>query len=160
MSFNINLPPVASHSTNASGTAAQPLSPEKTSLSAVAAGLPPHEAAKLEPYLGKKPNGMLREAITNKDHETLGILLSSGLVDANAPWSLPPLTLAAIGGHIECIDLLVKYRADLHKIDNCQFMTALGRACTEGHIAALQRLIEHGADVNLYASENDLSPRP
>jgi ankyrin repeat protein len=59
-----------------------------------------------------------------------------------------PLYVAASGGFLEMVDLLLENGADV-RVQGGIFGTALQAASMEGHDAVVQLLIEHGANVNI-----------
>ncbi|KAK9815614.1 hypothetical protein WJX72_006846 [[Myrmecia] bisecta] len=59
----------------------------------------------------------------------------------------PPLLLAAGGGHLSCMKLLMSEGADIEQ-RNVMMETPLSRAAHNGFILAVKYLLDQGADVN------------
>lgn len=62
-------------------------------------------------------------------------------------WRRPLLHLAAAGGHLDCIDLLLQRGFDVNRRDQADHATALHWAAQEGHLKAVERLVAAGADL-------------
>eukprot|EP00927_Polykrikos_kofoidii_P012438 TRINITY_DN15358_c0_g1_i1.p1 TRINITY_DN15358_c0_g1~~TRINITY_DN15358_c0_g1_i1.p1 ORF type:complete len:1055 (-),score=204.53 TRINITY_DN15358_c0_g1_i1:47-3211(-) len=68
-------------------------------------------------------------------------------VDAEENRGLTPAIQAAGGNHHECLDLLIKGRADLSQRTDTRGVTALGSAAAKGHERCIRVLIDNGADL-------------
>ncbi|MCG8563221.1 MAG: ankyrin repeat domain-containing protein [Hyphomicrobiales bacterium] len=67
-------------------------------------------------------------------------------------WGRPLLHLAAEGGHLDCVDLLIGLGFDVNLRDRLDHASALHWAAQDGHLDVVGRLVEAGADV---AGEGD-----
>lgn len=63
-------------------------------------------------------------------------------------WSMPLLHLAAQGGHLDCVNLLLKLGLDVNQRDKFDKAYALHWAAAEGHLGVVKRLVEAGGDVD------------
>ena len=59
-----------------------------------------------------------------------------------------PLHIAAMNGHVECVELLLHANANLVARDD-QLQTPLHLACRYGRLAVVRNLVETGADIEL-----------
>ena len=71
-------------------------------------------------------------------------------------WRRPLLHLAAEGGHLECIDLLLRLGFEVNLRDRSDRATALHWAAQEGHLDAVKRLVDAGADVRDDSDEHEM----
>lgn len=78
--------------------------------------------------------------------ELLRTLLESGGTPNSVESGLP-LDVAALGGYMECVELLLKHGADIHARAH-QGSTALHSASAAGHAKCVELLLAHGSDVN------------
>ena len=62
-------------------------------------------------------------------------------------WDRPLLHLAAEGGHLGCIDLLLRRGFDVNLRDRLDRAAALHWAAQGGHLEVVERLVEAGADI-------------
>ena len=94
-------------------------------------------------------------ACINGSATMIGRLLKAG-ADPNerGPQGETPLMLAARNGNVDGIQVLLDQKADVNAKDKLRGTTALRWAAEQAHPAAVQLLIEHGADV-LAASNPD-----
>jgi ankyrin repeat protein len=77
---------------------------------------------------------------------TVAALLADG-VDPNVTWnSVTPLITAASRGHVEVVNLLLDYGADIDAVNNSRY-NALLAAASENRPEVVRVLIERGADV-------------
>ena len=69
-----------------------------------------------------------------------------------------PLTLAALNGNLDCVKLLLKYKAEVNRKDESDISnerwTPLGVAATNGHVDVVKFLVANGADVNSCTNYN------
>jgi uncharacterized glyoxalase superfamily protein PhnB len=101
-------------------------------------------------------NGQIVTAVRNGDARTLSGLLAEHPAKRDitaGSWDRPLLHLAAEGGHLTCVELLLRLGVDVNQRDTSDRATALHWAAQEGHIDVLRCLIDAGADVN---GEGDL----
>jgi predicted enzyme related to lactoylglutathione lyase len=68
-------------------------------------------------------------------------------------WNRPLLHLAAEGGHLACVELLLERGLSVHLRDRGDNATALHWAAQGGHIPVMERLLAAGADID---GEGDL----
>lgn len=66
---------------------------------------------------------------------------------AGGQWRRPLLHLAAAGGHLDCVDLLLQRGFDVNLRDQADRAFALHWAAQEGHLKVVERLVGAGADV-------------
>src|SRR5436853_6301061 len=94
-------------------------------------------------------------ACINGSATMIGRLLKAG-ADPNerGPQAETPLMLAARNGNVDGIQVLLDQKADVNAKAKLRGTTALLWAAEQAHPAAVQLLIEHGADV-LAASNPD-----
>eukprot|EP01032_Pedospumella_encystans_P014073 gene14073-16182_t len=88
-------------------------------------------------------NNRLIEAATQGDDEQIVKLLEGGRVNLHyKDWDGDTaLHWASIGGHLESVNVLLQYGADIHAVDSGG-MTPLQGAANFGHINVVQRLLE------------------
>ncbi|MGE0238749.1 MAG: ankyrin repeat domain-containing protein [Parvibaculaceae bacterium] len=72
-------------------------------------------------------------------------------------WSMPLLHLAAHGGHLDCVNLLLRLGFDVNRRDKFDKAYALHWAAAEGHLAVVRRLVAAGADVDGQGDDHDMS---
>jgi len=69
-----------------------------------------------------------------------------------------PLIVAATNGNLDCVKVLLKYKADIESRCNDDDPDGnaplLRAACSEGHVNVLRYLVENGADVNALTYKN------
>lgn len=70
-------------------------------------------------------------------------------------WNRPLLHLAAEGGHLECIRLLLARGADVHQRDRLDRASALHWAAQEGRLEAVKLLAEAGGDIDGSGDEHE-----
>ena len=63
-------------------------------------------------------------------------------------WNRPLLHLAAEGGHLACVELLLERGLSVHLRDRGDNATALHWAAQGGHLAVMERLLGAGADID------------
>ncbi len=63
-------------------------------------------------------------------------------------WDRPLLHLAAAGGHVDCVELLLQRGFDVLRRDRMDNATALHWAAQEGHLGVVERLLQAGADLH------------
>lgn len=71
-------------------------------------------------------------------------------------WNWTPLQIAANHGHSKCVELLLKYKANIHFKDPDKYQ-AIHRAAWEGHTNILEILLKNGADPNA-RNEDGITP--
>jgi ankyrin repeat protein len=101
-------------------------------------------------------DGRVIAAALAGDAEVLAGLLEAhpGKLDVTGgEWDRPLLHLAAAGGHVACVELLLSRGFDVDRRDRMDNATALHWAAQEGHLAVVRRLLEAGAD--LYGEGDD-----
>lgn len=62
-------------------------------------------------------------------------------------WPKPLLHLAAAGGHLACVDVLLRLGADANQRDRFDHASPLHWAAQEGHLDIVERLVAAGADI-------------
>lgn len=72
-------------------------------------------------------------------------------------WSMPLLHLAARGGHLDCVNLLLRRGFDVNQRDKFDKAYALHWAAAEGHLAVVKRLVGAGGDVDGEGDDHDMS---
>lgn len=93
---------------------------------------------------------LLITAITQKDHQIVEVLASSGFnvnVEPNSS-SIPPLHKAIEVGCIEAINVLLRHGADINTINGVGLHSALHRAVIEGNQGIVEILLHNGAKTN------------
>jgi ankyrin repeat protein len=70
-------------------------------------------------------------------------------------WNRPLLHLAAEGGHIACIELLLVRGADVNERDRLDRANPLHWAAAEGHLEAVKLLAEAGGDIDGSGDEHE-----
>ena len=63
-------------------------------------------------------------------------------------WDRPLLHLAAAGGHLACVELLLARGFDVDARDRLDHATALHWAAQDGHLDVVKRLVDAGADID------------
>ncbi|MCG8595000.1 MAG: ankyrin repeat domain-containing protein [Kiloniellales bacterium] len=71
-------------------------------------------------------------------------------------WNRPLLHLAAEGGHLDCVGLLLGLGFDVKLRDRLDRASALHWAAQAGHLAVVERLLDAGADVEGEGDEHEL----
>ena len=97
------------------------------------------------------------QACQNNDYKTLATYLDMGLnpnevisnfkLNCITKAKVPLLCIAALNGSVECIDVLLNYKANIE----CEDETGsrpVHCACLTGNSLALRRLLDRGADPN------------
>ena len=93
-------------------------------------------------------------------HTNIVALLSQHQADINAKtrYGASALTLAAKGGHVQTVKLLLDSGVDLNCVgDGCEF-SPLMVAAQHGHDTVLRVLLDRGGDVNFYTPSTGLTP--
>jgi ankyrin repeat protein len=72
-------------------------------------------------------------------------------------WDRPLLHLAACGGHLDCVNLLLKRGFDVNQRDKFDKAYALHWAAAEGHLAVVKRLVAAGGDIDGEGDDHDMS---
>jgi ankyrin repeat protein len=95
-------------------------------------------------------DGQIVAAASGKARELAALLAAhpKKLTITGGNWQRPLLHLAAEGGHLGCVEVLLKAGFDVGKRDRLDKATALHWAAQGGHIAVVKRLVEAGADVD------------
>lgn len=99
--------------------------------------------------------GPVFDAAKSGDATALADLLDGG-ADVNEPNLLPPLQIAAFGGHIEALSILIERGADLDATST-MIGTALHAASQKGYSEAVRKLIAAGANPDARNS-NEFTP--
>src|SRR5262245_9144997 len=63
-------------------------------------------------------------------------------------WQRPLLHLAAAGGHLDCVEVLLRRGFDVNAHDRKDNATALHWAAENGHLDVVTRLLDAGADID------------
>ncbi|KAH6971413.1 ankyrin repeat-containing domain protein [Ilyonectria sp. MPI-CAGE-AT-0026] len=96
---------------------------------------------------------ILLDAIRSHCFNFVGKLLEDG-IDANA--SSPALVVAAGGGHMELVKLLLDCGADINaQLDECGDMNPLKLSVDNGHFNMVKLLLDKGADINAQTPSDD-----
>lgn len=89
-------------------------------------------------------------AIARGDVKTVEKILDKGYdVSSETFYGMTPILAAAIAGHVEVVDLLIRRGADFtknyghHEATNNRYCTLLHVAAEHGHKALVERLLEH-----------------
>jgi catechol 2,3-dioxygenase-like lactoylglutathione lyase family enzyme len=101
-------------------------------------------------------DGLIIGAVNRGDARALDGLLArhpAKLRVTGSDWNRPLLHLAADGGHLACVDILLQRGFDVMQRDKFDNATALHWAAQGGHLAIVARLLDAGADVD---GEGDL----
>ena len=78
-----------------------------------------------------------------------------------------PLIAAALNGHLDCVKVLLRYKADVegrgddHNVDvfsDKERYPPTFAAAAHGHVAVLSCLVENGADFNTRSTDNNFTP--
>ena len=72
-------------------------------------------------------------------------------------WNRPLLHLAAEGGHLDCVELLLRCGFDVNQRDKFDRATALHWAAYEGRLDVAKRLVDAGADVDGAGDEHEMN---
>lgn len=105
------------------------------------------------PLQAEDQNKAFFEAIRAGNLSLIEALLNQG-EDANQYESANPLHPTALSvaskyGNLSIVDLLLNRGANPNKFNNGGHSNSLGAAAFEGHLLIMQKLIKHGAQVNL-----------
>lgn len=104
-------------------------------------------------------DGQVIAAVTGGDATTLARLLAdhpARLGVTGGQWRRPLLHLAADGGHLDCVDLLLGLGVDVDQRDQTDNATALHWAAQAGHLDVAKRLADAGADMDGDGDEHEL----
>jgi ankyrin repeat protein len=104
-------------------------------------------------------DGRIVAAATTGDVTLLAHLLllhPSKLAITGGPWAWPLLHLAADGGHLNCVALLLERGYDIHRRDRVDNATALHCAAAGGHLSVVKRLVELSGDVHGDGDDHEL----
>jgi hypothetical protein len=71
-------------------------------------------------------------------------------------WNRPLLHLAAGEGHLDCVNLLLRFGFEVDKRDSFDNATALHWAASGGHLDVVKRLLAAGAEVDGERDEHEL----
>lgn len=72
-------------------------------------------------------------------------------------WNTPLLHLAAHGGHLDCVNLLLKRGFDVNQRDKLDKAYALHWAAAEGHLDVVKHLIAVGGDIEGEGDDHDMN---
>lgn len=72
-------------------------------------------------------------------------------------WGTPLLHLAAQGGHLDCVNLLLDLGFDVNQRDKFDHAYALHWAAAEGHLPVVKRLVATGGDVEGAGDDHDMN---
>ncbi|WP_119270210.1 ankyrin repeat domain-containing protein [Taklimakanibacter deserti] len=72
-------------------------------------------------------------------------------------WSMPLLHLAAQGGHLDCVNLLLRLGFDVNRRDKFDKAYALHWAASGGHLDVVKRLIAVGGDVDGEGDDHEMN---
>jgi len=96
-------------------------------------------------------DGQIIAAVTAGKAEQLAAFLDkhpAKLRITGGAWDRPLLHLAAEGGHLACVDLLLQRGFSINLRDRWDNATALHWAAQGGHLPVMERLLAAGADIN------------
>ena len=90
-------------------------------------------------------------ALRSRNLESMQIYGFGGFTNKSSP-----LIVAAENGNIDCVKIILKYKADIESggDDNPKGYTPLFMAAANGHVDVLSYLVENGADVNSRLIDN------
>ena len=91
------------------------------------------------------------------DLERLLALHPAKIAITGGQWSMPLLHLAARGGHLDCVNLLLRLGFDVNQRDKFDKAYALHWAAAEGHLAVVKRLVAMGGDGGGEGDDHDMS---
>jgi hypothetical protein len=80
----------------------------------------------------------------------------SKLAITGGQWNRPLLHLAAEGGHLDCVELLLARGVDVNQRDRLDHASALHWAAQEGRLEVAKRLVDAGADINGAGDEHEM----
>ncbi|XP_055499560.1 ankyrin repeat and SOCS box protein 12a [Leucoraja erinacea] len=106
--------------------------------------------------------GQLNQAVSNDDDKLLAGLLSqeryARFINSRSGWGVPgtPLRLAAMGGQLKCLEVLLAHGANVDSLD-VKAQTPLFTAVSGRHLDCVQALLRAGADPN-GSRHNNSSP--
>ncbi len=104
-------------------------------------------------------DGQIVAAAVQGDARTLARLLGehpSKLAISGGQWNRPLLHLAAEGGHLDCVELLLGYGVDVNERDRLDHATALHWAAQDGRLEVAKRLVDAGADIDGAGDEHEM----
>ncbi|NIA68154.1 hypothetical protein HBA54_06080 [Pelagibius litoralis] len=104
-------------------------------------------------------DGQIIAATSQGRAEDLARLLSGHPAKINivgGQWTRPLLHLAAAGGHLDCVDLLLRLGFDVNLRDRLDRASALHWAAQEGHLNVVKRLVDAGADIAGEGDEHEM----
>src|SRR5262245_49457304 len=103
-------------------------------------------------------DGQIIGATVRGDARALAPLLTEhpAKIGVTGGGNRPLLHLAAEGGHIDCIALLLARGADANARDRLDHASALHWAAHEGHLEAVKLLAEAGSDIDGAGDEHEL----
>lgn len=105
-------------------------------------------------------DGQIIAAATKGDAPELKRLLAdypAKIALTGGQWQMPLLHLAAQGGHLDCVNLLLGLGFDVNRRDKFDRACALHWAAAEGHIGVVKRLVAAGGDVEGAGDDHDMN---
>jgi ankyrin repeat protein len=105
-------------------------------------------------------DGQIIAAATNGNAAELKRLLAdypAKITLSGGQWRMPLLHLAAQGGHLDCVNLLLVLGCDVNERDKYDRAYPLHWAAAEGHLPVVKRLIAVGGDVDGAGDDHDMS---
>jgi ankyrin repeat protein len=105
-------------------------------------------------------DGQIIAAATNGDTPGLKRLLAdypAKITLTGGQWRMPLLHLAARGGHLDCVNLLLEFGCDVNERDKFDRAYPLHWAAVEGHLAVVKRLVMVGSDVEGAGDDHEMS---
>jgi ankyrin repeat protein len=100
--------------------------------------------------------GDLLVRVASHGRKEIAKILLKNWVDPNLKGStgIAPLHAAVAGGHVDTVNLLLKYEANVNIISNKEKLTPLFLAFTKDRKEIVRALLKHGAEVNIKNSNN------
>lgn len=105
-------------------------------------------------------DGQIIAAATNGNVSDLKRLLGeypAKITLTGGQWPMPLLHLAARGGHLDCVNLLLGLGVDVNQRDKFDHAYALHWAAAEGHLAVLKRLVAAGSDIEGVGDDHEMN---
>jgi catechol 2,3-dioxygenase-like lactoylglutathione lyase family enzyme len=105
-------------------------------------------------------DGQIIAAVTTGNAAELKRLLSdypAKITLTGGQWRMPLLHLAAQGGHLDCVNLLLGLGCDVNQRDKFDRAYPLHWAAAEGHLTVAKRLVAMGGDVDGAGDDHDMS---